>query len=941
VKPILPLFFSFSAVVATSWSVPLPAVSLATRPAGICVEHSTQRGLLYQMETSGDLLTWEPSGPMHYGAGSDFSAVVYVLPPPPNDPNPPPPWDAPARWLSFFVTPVSTTQTVVGFFSGGRFIRALLTSSNFLSPNFRPHVAIRQDEGTPANPFDDVVVDCDFMLFGSSRDLLLLPRSDENFLGMTTQQKADLQRLIAARAALIAENTAANNNPIPVGPPVLPGPHRHFRLKVTTIDSDADGINDYDEFIVGTNPYANPALNPPGTGGTAANPSGLTWKPFWKRSPQTITIQQEWRRADIAIAESNPAFGSGAVTMTRVGSVQNYAMAAPRSTGLSAPAPLRDQVRVNPKGELTLAWASPTPVMLEPVGANPSWETWQPAANLPLYSSYRCEQTLDVQLIQVEKWGWRIKGEERIFRITCPNSPTEDIVRHFLLVKRSRKWVGNAMPDWTYEPTTIQTLTIPKGAVPQGTDTVVASESLTLLLPFPQAEVGTPEEYTAKTTEKEQIFLPIEVLVPERQPSGTLLAKAAGERRLIPAPELRIAKLFPGLDAAGASYSPIPEAPPNEIVPKEDPDSFVIRVHDTLDVWKNPATPTAKPGIRVTTSTPAPYDATHSDTKSNPSQNQMDAANTGMVPGWLATKAMLLVSNLNDNNQAIAGASAGSRNDPTRIVLPGGSVTVTFPGWQRTTSAPPSGAAVSFDIPVPIAAKATLDMKIFADALQLSPAPNLFADHLKTVNEHFAQTGIQFTKRPTVPPNAFNAVATNSSIASFYLTNVRPSPLAPQVRELGLLAGRATANGTAPNQTYTRNDGFLGVLFCANQPGNLTNAGLALMTVVTDLEDRAFAGNLFLNFNANLGTTGYDSATTAHEVGHLLSNKGHFGGIASSPANYQSSATAFEKGLNLMTEGPWTVTPQTPPVWPATHQRFSEEQEHFMFTNGAAWLRNP
>ena len=92
----------------------LPVISVVQRPAGVSVEHPTQPGVFYQMESSADLAAWEPSGPAHYGTGSLFSAIVYVPPPPPDDPNPAPPWDAPARWLSFFVSPISTSQTVAG-----------------------------------------------------------------------------------------------------------------------------------------------------------------------------------------------------------------------------------------------------------------------------------------------------------------------------------------------------------------------------------------------------------------------------------------------------------------------------------------------------------------------------------------------------------------------------------------------------------------------------------------------------------------------------------------------------------------------------------------------------------------------------------------------------------------------------------------------------------
>ena len=143
-----------------------PSISVVRRAAGVSVEHPTQPGVLYQLESSGDLNLWEPSGPARYGTGAMLSTVVYVPPPPPDDPNPPPPWDAPARWISFFVTPINTTQTVVGFFEEGRFQRVLLTASNFLTPNFHPRVAVRQQEGTPSDPSDDVILDCDFLLFG-------------------------------------------------------------------------------------------------------------------------------------------------------------------------------------------------------------------------------------------------------------------------------------------------------------------------------------------------------------------------------------------------------------------------------------------------------------------------------------------------------------------------------------------------------------------------------------------------------------------------------------------------------------------------------------------------------------------------------------------------------------------------------------------------------
>ena len=130
--------------------------------------------------------------------------------------------------------PFNTTQTVVGFFEEGRFQRVLLTASNFLTPHVHPRVAVRQQEGTPSDPSDDVILDCDFLLFGWSRDLLLLPRSDEDFPGVSAPRKADLQRLIAARTALMAANQHAIDNPLPARPapatgtaPVLSSANQH------------------------------------------------------------------------------------------------------------------------------------------------------------------------------------------------------------------------------------------------------------------------------------------------------------------------------------------------------------------------------------------------------------------------------------------------------------------------------------------------------------------------------------------------------------------------------------------------------------------------------------------------------------------------------------------------------------------------------------------
>jgi hypothetical protein len=164
-------------------------------------------------------------------------------------------------------------------------------------------------------------------------------------------------------------------------------------------------------------------------------------------------------------------------------------------------------------------------------------------------------------------------------------------------------------------------------------------------------------------------------------------------------------------------------------------------------------------------------------------------------------------------------------------------------------------------------------------------------------------------------------------------------PLIKQVRDLAVAAGRATANGVEPNITYTRTDARLGIIYCASQPDSpfAPTPGQALLPMAMEAPEQALSGNFFHLYTTNSGeTSGYNQRVGAHEVGHLLTNKGHFGGDASSPINYQSMAGSDERGYNLMTQGPWPSVD-----WPLTHQRLSEEQEAFIFTNGAVWLRNP
>lgn len=97
-----------------------------------------------------------------------------------------------------------------------------------------------------------------------------------------------------------------------------------------------------------------------------------------------------------------------------------------------------------------------------------------------------------------------------------------------------------------------------------------------------------------------------------------------------------------------------------------------------------------------------------------------------------------------------------------------------FPGWQRSTTQP----IASFNLPVPIAARATLDMKKFQDADGLSPEanPNLFKDQMQGMSEHLAQAGIVFDKTPDTPSIGLPA-GLNSSIPTFFITNIRPGPL--------------------------------------------------------------------------------------------------------------------------------------------------------------------
>ena len=654
-----------------------------------------------------------------------------------------------------------------------------------------------------------------------------------------------------------------------------------------------------------------------------------------------MTIEQKWRTAAITILEGNPPAGSANGPMSRAGAVQNQAMSAARTSGLGSPLPLLDQVRLNPRQEILKSWTS-SPTIVAPEADTPDWTPWLPADNKPLHARYGCQQGLpDEYLHPNAKWRWTLNGEQRIFRIVCSAPAPEDLTRHFLKVKRQRRWLGSEdMPEWTYDHTTVVTLTIPQGSTTGGIADGATPRPVDLNFPdYAEKNANQTVHYIAKATEIEEIYLPVEIQSPTRQAGGTMLGKIGGLRPQIYAPELRIAKLFPGKDAADATYAPIQSASPFAIVPEEDPDSYIIRVHDTSGVWKQLANPTAKPGIRITTTSPSPYQQFYSDqSDTNQALFQVDGANPTMAPGWLATKSMFLVSNREDNIEPAGGPINGTRNDLSRRVLPGGTVNVAFPGWQRSTSPIPVGNIISFNLPVPIAAKATLDMKMFRDADVLSPTNStaLFKEKLEAINEHYAQVGVVFDKTPDATSIPL-ASPLDSQILYFYIPNQSSKFLTRQVRDLAQLAGRVTGNGVEPNVSYGRTDAHLGILFCANQLGGGSSPGLALPSFGLESSEQAFNGNFFHSYITNSGDiSGYNSRIAAHEVGHLLTNKGHFGGPASTGNNYQSLATTEEKGYNLMTEGPWgTLT------WPFTHQRLGDEQENYIFTRGAIWLRNP
>lgn len=600
--------------------------------------------------------------------------------------------------------------------------------------------------------------------------------------------------------------------------------------------------------------------------------------------------------------------------------------------------PMLDLVRLNPRNEIFRAWASGPAVVLEPDNTNPEWVSWQPEDNQPLHARYSCVQAPPAAEMSVfGKWRWLLHGEDRIFRIVCATPPKEDIVRHFLHMKRFRRFLhSEVVPDWTYEPTTVHTLTIPKGSTASGGESVIASPPTDIL--FPNYTEKESPEYTAKTTEIEEIYLPVEIVSPTRGSDGRMLGKVSGLRQMTYAPELRVAKLFPGKDAADAAYKPIQSSEPFAIQPGQDPDYFVVQVHDLSGVWKRMATPTAKPGIRVTTSTPEPYSRTNSDESTNPALFQMDAATPALAPGWFSTSPMILVSNAQDNNQPVNGAKDGSRNDPSRLALPGSTVTLSFPGWQRSQGAIPVGKRDSIDIPVPIAAKATLDMKIFKDASILTQPATLFDQQLRGINEHFAQTGIAFDRSPNALPVEFPNDSLDSRVLSFYHTSNIPGPLTQQILSLAVLAGRVTATGSGAEAKYARSDAKLGILYCSTQPATVIQrfTGLALPVFSLEPKEQAMSGNFFHLYDAITGgLSGYDPQIAAHEIGHLLANRGHFGS-AVGLVNYHGEASDFEKSINLMSQGPWI-----PAGWPLNHRRFSDEQESFMFSQGAAWLRNP
>ncbi len=213
-----------------------------TAPLGYYSELSQTSALLPPNPTP---LPWNPiAGTSAYGLGQKVSTLVYVAPPPPGTPPPP---AVPAQPnYDFVVQRLTGTNTSLVSWSDGGATYSAIVNLNFVIPGLNTFL---WNSPVTTNPAD--IYNLSFMVFSVAYDPATSPPVTPI---LPPAQVTRLARLTGAYPFITA-------NPVPPAPAnqsnssPLPGDMSFYRLKLTALDSDFDGISDPDEFAVGTNPF--------------------------------------------------------------------------------------------------------------------------------------------------------------------------------------------------------------------------------------------------------------------------------------------------------------------------------------------------------------------------------------------------------------------------------------------------------------------------------------------------------------------------------------------------------------------------------------------------------------------------------------------------------------------------------------------------------------
>jgi hypothetical protein len=275
---------------------------------------------------------------------------------------------------------------------------------------------------------------------------------------------------------------------------------------------------------------------------------------------------------------------------------------------------------------------------------------------------------------------------------------------------------------------------------------------------------------------------------------------------------------------------------------------------------------------------------TNPDTAYDDNATEVELTADANGGGYLATPTLLLVADDTDDDHQVDSVADDAKNDRTHMIQLEGKLVV--------TQIKPPGAASFTDIEisatVPVLRTVTCNLFVLEAYVSgansgWSPATgpdNPWArplNHFRVAQERWAQAGVKLEL------GAQSIVRPSQSIGE-------------RLGSLVLLSGgdvladaRAIIDAHGTSGTTQFDVFYVGLIIQAS--------GLGFYQAALTDTDASYANTIFMSSNPPPL-----SIVLAHELGHLLTNRGHFGASASSDPNYSPSASDADKSLNLMAQ---------------------------------------